>query len=333
VEERQAQQSAIVRRGIWMSAIVAALAFVAVMVAVVWIVRAIRRELLALTRQLTQAAEGTAAGASEVANLAQSLSSGATEQAAALEETSASMTEMVAVTSANAESARDASGLVHDVELRVGGSKHALAEMVAAMDGIEDSSQQVVKIIKTIDEIAFQTNILALNAAVEAARAGDAGLGFAVVASEVRGLAQRSATAAKDTAALIEESIGRSRAGTRCVIKAEESIAAIAESVQQVKVLVDEVCTATAQQARSYEQVTQATAQMEAVTQSTAASAEESAAASEELSAQAADVMAAVLALGRLTGAATQTTRGAGPSTRSRNRNRGADHEGTAAAA
>jgi methyl-accepting chemotaxis protein len=333
VNEREAEQGLVVRRAIGTSVTIAAVAFVAAIGGVTLIVRGLRRELLAMTTRLTRAAEGTAAGASQVATLSQSLSSGATEQAAALEQTSASMSEMVAVTSANGESARDAAGLVYDADLRVGGAKRSLAEMVAAMDGIEESSQQVVQIIKTIDEIAFQTNILALNAAVEAARAGDAGLGFAVVAREVRALAQRSATAAQDTARLIEESIERARDGSRCVVRAEESIGAIAESVQRVKSLVDEVSAATGQQARSYEQVTQAIAQMEAVTQSTAASAEESAAASEELSAQAADVRAETQVLRRLIGAdATVGTR----SRRSRAvsaRDTGSGRAGTAAAA
>jgi methyl-accepting chemotaxis protein/methyl-accepting chemotaxis protein-1 (serine sensor receptor) len=157
--------------------------------------------------------------------------------------------------------------------------------MITSMTAIQESSRQVAKIIKTIDEIAFQTNILALNAAVEAARAGEAGMGFAVVADEVRNLAQRSAQAARDTAGMIDQSIARTEAGSEKVTQVAHAIGAITESVTQVKGLVDEVSMASRQQSQGIDQVSQAIAQMEKVTQNTAATAEESAAASEELSA------------------------------------------------
>jgi methyl-accepting chemotaxis protein/methyl-accepting chemotaxis protein-1 (serine sensor receptor) len=172
------------------------------------------------------------------------------------------------------------------------------------MASIQASSQQVAKIIKTIDEIAFQTNILALNAAVEAARAGEAGMGFAVVADEVRNLAQRSAQAAKDTAGLIEESIGKAQDGNHKVEQVAASISGITGSIASVKGLVDEVSVASRQQAQGIDQVSQAIAQMEKVTQTTAATAEESAAASEELSAQAAEAMAVIGRLKTLVGCA-----------------------------
>jgi methyl-accepting chemotaxis protein-like sensor len=232
-----------------------------------------------------------------VATSSQSLSQGATEQAASLEETSASMEEMASMTRRNAENAIAATQLVKDVAAQVTASNTALQEMVASMAAIKLSSNKVAKIIKTIDEIAFQTNILALNAAVEAARAGEAGMGFAVVADEVRNLAQRSAQAAKDTAGLIEESIARSQDGAGRVEQVATAIEAITKRVEQVKGMVEEVREASQQQTQGIDQVSQALAQMGRVTQTTAATAEESAAASEELNAQAEASIAVVAKL------------------------------------
>jgi hypothetical protein len=232
-----------------------------------------------------------------VATSSQSLSQGASEQAASLEETSASMEEMASMTRKNAENASQATHLVTDVAEHVLASNVALNEMVTSMTAIKESSNKVAKIIKTIDEIAFQTNILALNAAVEAARAGEAGMGFAVVADEVRNLAQRSAQAAKDTAGLIEESIGRSQDGASKVEQVATAIEAITSRVKQVKGIVEEVRESSQQQTQGIEQVSQAMAAMEKVTQTTAATAEESASASEELNAQAESAIAVVAKL------------------------------------
>jgi methyl-accepting chemotaxis protein len=232
-----------------------------------------------------------------VATSSQSLSQGATEQAASLEETSASMEEMASMTRKNAENASQATRLVTDVAQDVLASNVALTQMVSSMTAIKESSNKVAKIIKTIDEIAFQTNILALNAAVEAARAGEAGMGFAVVAEEVRNLAQRSAQAARDTAGLIEESIGRSQDGADKVEQVAAAIEAITSRVQQVKGIVEEVRESSQQQTQGIDQVSHAITQMERVTQTTAATAEESAAASEELNAQAESAIAVVAKL------------------------------------
>ncbi len=234
--------------------------------------------------QLREGAQKVTTTASEVATSAQTVAQGAIKQAAVLEETSAAMEEMASTTRTSAENSQQAAELVGTVDGVVGGASTALADMTQSMAKIRESSKKVAKIIKTIDEIAFQTNILALNAAVEAARAGEAGMGFAVVADEVRNLAQRSAQAARDTATLIEESIGSSRDGHDKVALVARSIQAIAESVGRVKGLVAEVSESSRQQSQGIDQVAQAVAQMESVTQSTAASAEESAAASEELS-------------------------------------------------
>ena len=170
------------------------------------------------------------------------------------------------------------------------------------MNAIRDSSRQVAKIIKTIDEIAFQTNILALNAAVEAARAGEAGTGFAVVAEEVRNLAQRSAQAARDTAEMIEQSIAKADSGNTSVAQVAESVAGITTTIQTMKDLVDHVSEASRQQAEGIDLMSQAFAQMEKVTQTTAATAEESAAASEELSGRAEATRALVTRLTALVG-------------------------------
>ena len=252
-----------------------------------WITIAVSRKVTGASGTLGETADGVLRTAREVGRASQSLSQGATEQAASIEETSASMEEMASMTRKNAENTRAAAGLMSDVDSRVQVSNRALEDMVSSMQSIQDASQQVARIIKTIDEIAFQTNILALNAAVEAARAGEAGMGFAVVADEVRKLAQRSAQAARDTAGLIDASLTRTQEGTKTVQQVADAIGAITESVSKVKVLVDEVSAASQQQSQGIEQVTQAIAQMEKVTQTTAATAEESAASSEELNSQA----------------------------------------------
>jgi methyl-accepting chemotaxis protein len=266
----------------------AALGLIALVAMVFWFTRrSIVRPIEAALSELTSSAHQTAAAAGHVASASQSLSQGATTQAASLEETSASMEEMASMTRKNAENSQSSAETMGETERLVHGANAALGDMVTSMTAIKESSDKVAKIIKTIDEIAFQTNILALNAAVEAARAGEAGMGFAVVADEVRALAQRSAQAAKDTATLIEESIARSHEGQRKVHVVTGAIESITASTGKVKSLVDEVSLASRQQSQGIDQVSQAIAQMEKVTQGTAATAEESAAASEELSAQA----------------------------------------------
>jgi methyl-accepting chemotaxis protein len=276
--------------------VMAVLAFLALGI-VGYVVWAAVKALTAMVNNLRSGSEQVTSAATQVSSSAQSLSQGATEQAASLEETSASMEEMASTTRQNAENATQAATLVTSVTQQVSESNAALNQMVGSMAAIKESSNKVAKIIKTIDEIAFQTNILALNAAVEAARAGEAGMGFAVVADEVRNLAQRSAQAAKDTAGLIEESIARSQEGAGNVEQVATAIGAITSSVAHVKGIVDQVSEASQQQTQGIDQVSQAIAQMEKVTQTTAATAEESAAASEELNAQAETTMAEVARL------------------------------------
>ena len=190
------------------------------------------------------------------------------------------------MTRASGTNSNEAMQMMVETASQVERSNAALTEMVESMHAIKSSSERVAKINKTIDEIAFQTNILALNAAVEAARAGEAGKGFAVVADEVRNLAQRAAAAAKDTAALIEESIVNSNQGAQKLELVSSAIQGITEGAQKVKHLVGEVNEAGKQQVQGIQQVSTAIQQVSTVTQTNASSAEESAAAAQELNAQ-----------------------------------------------
>ncbi len=250
------------------------------------VVRGVNRALVQVMADLSLGAEQVASAASQVSSSSQFLAQGSSEQAASLEETSASSEEINCMAHKNTENSRHAVDLVTQSQQKFVVANQSLDQMVVAMDQIKTQSDKISKIIKTIDEIAFQTNILALNAAVEAARAGEAGMGFAVVADEVRNLAQRCAQAAKDTAALIEESIVKSNDGKAKMDHVTTSIRNITEESAQVKTLVDEVNLGSQEQSRGIEQVAKAITQMEQVTQKTAASAEESAAAAEELTAQ-----------------------------------------------
>jgi Methyl-accepting chemotaxis protein len=245
--------------------------------------RSIRRIGLALEDTSTQ----VTAAASQVAGASQSLAQGASEQAASLEETSASIEELASMTKRNADNAQQTKELSNQTRLAADTCAADMQAMSIAMDEIKSSSSDISKIIKTIDEIAFQTNILALNAAVEAARAGEAGMGFAVVAEEVRSLAQRSAQSAKETAAKIEVAISKSEQGVRISSKVAESISQILEKARQVDALVAEIATASHEQNQGIGQVNTTVGQMDKVTQSNAGNAEETAAAAEELSAQA----------------------------------------------
>jgi methyl-accepting chemotaxis protein/methyl-accepting chemotaxis protein-1 (serine sensor receptor) len=262
-------------------------AAVAAGVFVFWTERQVKASLSAVASRLRDGSEHLLAAAGQASSTARSLSKGATEQAASLEETSASMEEMASMTRNNADSSRQAAELMAAVEHQVSRSNVLLTEMVGSMEHIKHSSARVSKIIKTIDEIAFQTNILALNAAVEAARAGEAGMGFAVVADEVRNLAQRAARAAHETEDLIEEASGSAAQGAAKVQQVADAIEEFTASVVRVRGIADEVNEASRQQALGIDQVTQAIVQMEHRTQITAATAEESAAASEDLDAQA----------------------------------------------
>ncbi|MCX6629581.1 MAG: methyl-accepting chemotaxis protein [Candidatus Solibacter sp.] len=260
--------------------------FVAMGAVVFWVIRQINRVLRGLAVELSTGADQVTSAASQVASAGQALAQGASEQAASLEETSASSEEINSMARRNSENSHAAAGLVTQSQQKFVETNQALDQMVLAMGIIHTQSSKISKIIKVIDDVAFQTNILALNAAVEAARAGAAGTGFAVVADEVRNLAQRCAQAARDTSSLIEESIAKSDDGKLKVDQVAAAIRVITEESAKVRVLVDEVNHGSQEQTRGIGQVARAVTQMERVTQTTAASAEESAAAAEELNAQ-----------------------------------------------
>ena len=274
-----------------------------------FIVRRTNRVLATVAEQLGAGADQTAAAAGQVSSASQSLAEGASEQAASLEETSASLEEISSMTKRNAESANQAKQLSNQTRQAAETGAASITEMQQAMGAIKESSASIAKIVKTIDEIAFQTNILALNAAVEAARAGEAGAGFAVVADEVRSLAQRSAQSAKETAGKIEESVVRSEHGVHISEKVAQSFGEIVAKARHVDELVAEIATASTEQSQGIGQVSTAVAQMDKVTQSNAAGAEESASASEELNAQAEVMRESVRELQSLVGAASHPGR------------------------
>lgn len=271
-------------------------------VLVVFIVRIVNANLRTVIGELSEGAGQLASAAGQISQTSQDLAQGASEQAASLEETSASSEEINSMARKNAENSQTANKLVEHSQEQFIETNRSLSTMVLAMDDIKASSDKVARIIKVIDEIAFQTNILALNAAVEAARAGEAGMGFAVVADEVRNLAQRCAQAARDTTTLIEASIIKSNDGKTRVDQVATAIRAATEEASRIKTLVDEVSLGSVEQTRGIDQIARALTQMEQVTQRSAANAEESAAAAEELTAQASTLMEVVRGLSAMVG-------------------------------
>lgn len=233
------------------------------------------------------ASEQVASGSRQVSASSMALSQGATEQASSIEELTASIEEISAQTMLNAQNASQANELAEAARENAIQGNQQMKEMLQAMEEINDASGNIFRIIKVIDEIAFQTNILALNAAVEAARAGQHGKGFAVVAEEVRNLAARSANAAKETTVMIEGSIKKVEGGTKIANDTALALNRIVDGVSKATNLVAEIATASNEQALGINQINEGIMQVSSVVQVNSATSEESAAASEQLSSQA----------------------------------------------
>lgn len=264
--------------------------------------RLIEKPLKTVIARLESGAEQVNGGANEITASGQSLAEGASEQAASLEETSASLEEMSSTTTQNSENAGKATELAKATLEAARKGATDIESMKAAMSAIKTSSADVAKIIKTIDEIAFQTNILALNAAVEAARAGEAGTGFAVVADEVRSLAQRSAKAARESTTIIQGAVANTANGVKISEMVAETLSDIVAKSRKMDELAAEVANASREQSQGTSQINVAVAEMDKVTQRNASVAEESAAAAKELSSQASNLKEVVVELESLVG-------------------------------
>ncbi len=248
---------------------------------------AMNQKLKAIVMEVRRGTDSMVAASTQIATGNLDLSSRTEEQASALEETASSLEELTSSVKQNADHTRKSSELAGNASQIANRGGAAVKQVVQTMGSINDSSRKIVDIISVIDGIAFQTNILALNAAVEAARAGEQGRGFAVVASEVRGLAQRSATAAKEIKELINDSVNQVSSGTELVAQAGNTMDEVVHSIEQVSHIVGEISAATREQSDGIEQVNQAIMQMDNTTQQNAALVEEAAAAAQALQDQA----------------------------------------------
>ena len=270
---------------------------------VFFVIRNISRVLRGLTEELEAGAEQVAGASAQISSTSQSIARDAAKHAAALQEADEFGGQIRAAAQANASCSKRAADLTGKVGENIAEMDERLDRMVEAIHEMDSSSRKISKIIRVIEEIAFQTNLLALNAAVEAARAGEAGLGFAVVADEVRSLAVRCSAAAKDTAALIEESIARTNTGKAQVESVTAAIQAVTEGARAARELMAETERGNETQARDTDRMAQAISQMERTTRASATSAEESAAAGEQLSAHSENLKLAVAKLTQLAGA------------------------------
>ena len=259
---------------------------VGAMVLIFLFARRLTKPIMRVVEGLDESTDQVASASDEVASASQQLAQASSEQAAAIEETSSSLEEVSAMTRQNMENANRTNVSMQGVAKVIDEAKSSMTELTTSMEEISKASEDTRKIIKTIDEIAFQTNLLALNAAVEAARAGEAGAGFAVVADEVRNLAMRAADAAKNTANLIDGTVKKIKGGSEIVSRAGNAFANVADASKQVENLVSEIVAASGEQAQKIEQVNEAMAGMDRMTQENAANSEESASAAEQMNAQ-----------------------------------------------
>ena len=276
------QTATTVRLSLWLSLATITLGTVLAFI----MARNITRRIARIVHDLTTSSDVVAGASTQVAANGRSLAEGSSSQAASLEETSASLEEISGMAKRNADGALRAKAIATQTRAAAESGTTEVTSMNEAMEAIKTSGNGIAKIIKTIDEIAFQTNILALNAAVEAARAGEAGAGFAVVAEEVRALAQRSASAAKETADKIEDSVAKSHHGATVCNRVASRLQEIAVKSREVDELIGEIATASNEQTQGIEQVNKAVGQMDRVVQSTAAQAEEGAGVAQELTTQ-----------------------------------------------
>lgn len=271
-------------------------------IAVLLLVRQATRGFRSAMNEMNEGSRQVASAANQVSQNSQALAQGASEQAASLQQTSESTAAISSKAQTNRQHSGEAVTLVDQWQVKFVRTNELLDQMVAAMAKITSQSERIAKITKTIDEIAFQTNLLALNAAVEAARAGEAGMGFAVVADEVRGLAQRSAQAAKDTAAVIEDQIRSSAEGKERVDRVTEAIHAMIQDSSRVSELVKDVYRGSQEQSENIERVSRSIVEMQTVTQTNAARAEEGASVAEELTAQSEAWKSMIQSLARMLG-------------------------------
>ncbi len=274
------------RQTAWLNGLLGLGALLVAVAVLFYTARTIARPIQNVSAQLATGSAATAQAASHMSDASQQLAAGASQQAASLEEASASLEEILSMTQQSHANAERASEVASRTRQAVDTGSSDMKAMNDAMGAIKQSGDDIAKIVKTIDEIAFQTNILALNAAVEAARAGEAGAGFAVVAEEVRALAHRSAAAAKETAGKIGEAISRTDQGVILSTRVSETLQGIVDQIREVDQLVSEVSSANHEQQQGIQQISAAVADMDKVVQTNAASAEESAAAAEEVSSQ-----------------------------------------------
>jgi methyl-accepting chemotaxis protein/methyl-accepting chemotaxis protein-2 (aspartate sensor receptor) len=266
------------------------------------LIKSITKPVVEITKVISDASNQVVSASDQISSSSISLAEGASQQASSVEQVSATIEQSTAINNQNAENAKEADILAKTATDSASKGNNKVQSLMKSMQDINVSSERISKIIKTIDEIAFQTNLLALNAAVEAARAGEHGLGFAVVAEEVKNLAQRSATAAKETASIIEESIEQIKQGNQIAKETNESFADILDKVKKTSNIIGEIAISVNEQAEGMNQISGAMGQIDQVTQQNAANSEEVAASAEELNAQALTMLESVKVIADLVG-------------------------------